>query len=280
MTNHNYEPTTEPIHVANKNKRKFSRREKIIAGIGAGVSLLAIGGGVALGGSNEEAKDTRPVATADAVPGQEGVAQDVDYSKVDVKTLTVDEFYNDAIYPQEYRIKWANEIIKERQDAAYAELNSTLVNSGFQPLGPLVEPSVNNTGDEILVQQAVIDYIASTAPTVDEGKKLMAAVADESLSTFDEALENIGDKKVISPHRVLVAAKTSKPIESPVFSQVAVGDYKPNGVPSKIMSVNNEISGEASQITVRFVGGRYITHSTIRDGDPNWITYPEQLSDK
>jgi hypothetical protein len=283
MTAHNQDPITEPIPriTSEKEKEKKLSSKKFIAALAlAGV----VSGGAAFalsGGENKEVKaGSQPVATAEAVPGAMNTEQEVDYSKIDVQTLTVDEFYDDATYPQEQRIKWANEIIEQRQDAAYAEINTFLKEHSYPELGPLVDPAEDNTGNEIMVQHAVINYIASTAPTISEGQKILAATADAELRTLDDAIENIGENRVVSAHTVAVDSATSKPIESPIFTQIAVGDYKPNGVPSKVLSIGNIMSGENSQIIVRFVGGRYITHSVLADGDPDWISYPEQLADK
>ena len=280
MTAINHEPRTDKNNERTDNKKLgLSRRMKLIAGIAAGSAVIGVGSAC----SAEEKpilNPNYPSVSGEAIPGADTEGQGVDYSKIDVNTLTVDEFYDDAKYPQEERVKWANEIIKQRQDVAYAEINTYLTEHGWPTMGPLVEPAVGNTGDEILVQHTVAEYIASTAPTPDEGRKLMAAVIDESVSTFDEAMEDIADEKTIGYNRVKQAADTSEAIESPVFTTLTLGDYRAEGVPSKVMNIGNVITEERNQIIVRFVGGRYITVSTIPSGDSNWIKNPRLLSDK
>lgn len=278
MTAMNHEPVTEPIPriEAGKDKKKKLFSKKLLAGSAIGLSLFGVGAGFGAMGDKEDAP--RPVASGEVMPGTEGTSQEVDYSQVDVQTLTVDEFYDDSIYPQEYRIKWANEIIEQREEQAHAELSSILEKSGYPALGPLVEPSEGNTGPEIMVQHDVINYIASTTANPTEGMKLLAASSDYEIS--QRVSDTFGQEPIIAFHTVPYNSETNELMESPVFSQAVVGDYSPNGTPSKIVVFNNGINGESSESIERFVSGRWITHDTMGPGDPDLITNPQEITDK
>lgn len=220
------------------------------------------------------------VGTAPTTHGRENplVNSGTDYSKIDVESLTVDQFYNDAIYPQEYRIKWANEIIKERGQELHDDLSSILVQHGYPALGPLVTPDLNNTGREILVQHDVVNYMASVDSNLTEGKKLLAASSDYELS--EKVFATSGKGPAVAFHLVPQNSQTGSYMESPVFSHAAVGNYSPNGVPSKILVYTNGVTGESSESIERFVGGRWVTYRVMGTNDPGLITNPQQIADK
>lgn len=254
----------------------LSQRTKVLAGILAGTALFSVSCA-----AEEKPLPTPnfPSVSGETTPGVDSNGNKIDYSKIDVQTLTVDEFYDDAKYPQEYRIKWANEIINEREQEAYDEINTLLREYGHPEMTPLVEPSESNTANEILVQLTVNQYIASTTPSIDEGKKLLAAVVDPSSPTFDDILANIepGDDYVLNYNRVKVSSDDTT-FESPIFRSVAIGNYSPQGTASKIMNVGNVISGDRHQMIVRFVGGRYIIRDSV-DTSNRWIDDPRLVSD-
>ena len=253
-------------------------------GIATVAGALAIGVGIGVVHNNAEksapentssgANGGDRTASAPVVPGETAR----DYSNVDPNTLTVDQFYNDSTYPQEYRIKWANEIIKQREQQAHAELSSILVEHGYPALGALVEPDVNNTGNEILVQHDVINYIATSDPNQTEGKKLLAASVSSDIA--EHVFATWGEGPTVAFHKVPQDSSTNTYIESPAFSHTIVNNYAPNGVPSKIISYTNGITSEGSQSIEQFVGGRWITHHTMKPGDPNIVKYPEQVTDR
>jgi len=226
---------------------------------------------------------------ADIATGGERYPSETDFSKVDPDSLTVDQFYDDTVYPQEYRIKWADTIIRPREQQAYDRLNSLITGHGFPPLSfytnsGLVEPSVDNTGDQLGVQQSVIAYIASTDPLPDRGRKLLAAAFEGQV--LENVLAHIGAGKepIEDFFGVSTIGDNYEKEESPVFKHSAVGDYVPNDVPSKVFNRVWVLSPsgvtDRSQAIVRFVAGRWIVHESIKPGNPNWVTYPAQIHDK
>ncbi len=267
--------------IAPEKKSRFTRTQQLIA-LGAGAALVSgaayFGVSRIVGNSGPDLSNIADKSTS--APGDisaEGVAQEeVDYSKIDVQTLTVEEFYDDNIYPQEYRVQWANEIIKEREQQAYAELNQITISNNLQPLSQLVAPNINNKGQDIVLQHDIIQYIASTAPTADEGKKIMAAYGSY------EIVQNIFpaiDKREPITTSTTVPWGAEGPLESPVFSQTAVGDYKPEGKSSILLIKMNDYSNVATQTIEQFVGGRYITVDAKNTSDPDWVIEPRSIRD-
>lgn len=267
-------------------KKGITKTQKLIGAV-AGAALLA--GGVVFGafkGAESGSKSTEHIAgsnignAAPAMPGIEGLSGDseTDYSKVDAQSLTVDQFYNDAIYPKELRIKWASEIVKQRELQAYNDLNKILTDHGNPPLKPLVEPNTDNTGNEIMVQHNVVDYIASTDPNPTEGAKILAAAQDYLSPSEISSL--LAKGPIVTFNTVPQTSDTNLSLESRVFKNTVVGDYAPNGVQSKIVININGITSAPSQTVEQFIGGRYITTDTKRTSDPDWILHPESISDK
>ena len=46
-------------------------------------------------------------AISDATQANSNETGSADYSKIDPSSLTVGQFFDDSVYPEEYRIKWA-----------------------------------------------------------------------------------------------------------------------------------------------------------------------------
>lgn len=270
-----------PLDARPKNKNKL-----IATTAAVGVGVVAVAGAAFFGAKSavnevgNKLTGTDAANSAPEIPGQGSTSgsHEVDYSKIDAQTLTVDQFYDDSIYPQEYRVKWANEIIKQREQQAHAELSSILVQHGHPALGPLVTPDINNTVDEIMVQHDVVNYIASTSPNPTEGRKLLVASADYELSRHTFA--TIGKEPMVTFHRVVRDGDTNQPLESPVFKDVAAGNYTPNGTLSKIAIIQDGITNESSEVIERFIGGRYVTHDTMKPGDSGIVKHPEQIKDQ
>ncbi|WP_155977074.1 hypothetical protein [Nocardia sp. 348MFTsu5.1] len=216
-------------------------------------------------------------------PGQEQEST-ADYSKIDPETLTVEQFYDDSVYPEQYRIQWADQVIEERTTPELlAEIEEKLAGGHREPLGPLVPASIDNTGDEILVQQSVAGYIASKEPNPDMGRKLLAGFISPDNPGFEGAKNQLGGGQfpVLATYAVNVEANDySKKKETPVFTETAIGNYAPNGTPSKLMTIMNTFNSESTQVTDKYESGRWIVVNTISFPDSNWIAHPDEVAVK
>lgn len=266
------------IELPEKKKSPWVKR-----GIATAVAIGAVGAGAyGLGylktkGEVDAIKDAMGSDRSTSAPTAPGEASR-DFSKIDPNTLTVEQFYDDAVYPQEYRIKWANEVIKQREQKAHDELSSILVQHGYPALKPLVAPNLNNTGTDIVVQHDVINYIASTDQNATEGMKLLAASSDYELA--EKAFATVGKEQAVTFHTVPQNSETGSHIESPVFSHTVAGNYAPNGIPSKVLVYTNGVTSESSESIERFIGGRWVTHDVMGPNDPGVITNPQEVTDK
>jgi hypothetical protein len=280
-------PQTE-AHRQSQEKPGWSPAKKIIAGGAAlttfGLAALGVGKMAEKGAQNgiENVVGANVATSAPVVPGQENLApvavETKDFSEVDPSTLTVDQFYTDSEYPEEYRIKWADEIIQERTTPQLLEEIDTLLKGGNRdPLGPLVPASVDNTGDEILTQQTVAMFIASKASTPDEARKLIAAFASRENPGFTTMGNQMGagQDPILATYQVGRKNTDAPAQETPVFYQTAIGNYTPNGVPSKLIKARNKFDNVYSEVTVKFVENRWITVNTINDRSLDWIMSPQ-----
>jgi hypothetical protein len=277
VSNPNYVPGELTPHP----NRGSNRTVLIIIGVVAALVLVIVGSYVGTRIAQDDGSDT----TSDLMiaPDQEdlgdGSESDRNYDDVDPATLTVDQFYSDSVYPEEYRVRWADEVIQERTTPELLEeIGASLRSDNREPLGRLVPASINNTGDEILAQQTVAGYIASTASTPDEGRKLLAGFLSPDNPGFDGAKDQLGggQKPVLATY--FVGTNNGVKFESPVFRESAVGSYVPNGTPSKLLTIINTFDGTPSQITLKFYEGRWITVNTIERGDLDWILRPDQAN--
>ena len=207
----------------------------------------------------------------------------IDYSKVDPNTLTVDQFYDDATYPEAYRIRWANKIIQERATPQkIAEMNALMARANKRPLGEIVPASENNTGDQILAQQSLAGYIASTDPNPTTGRKLLAGFLSSENPGFEKAKGQIGGGQDPVAATYVVAGGPmvggSEPKETPTFYQTAINGYTPNGIPSKFINIRNTVNNNYSAITVKFTENRWVTVNTISGDSPDWIMNPQNIT--
>lgn len=259
-----------------------------LLGVGAavvfGTNALAKKGGEALGEDIAKNLGGGASTSAPLVPG-EGGSRGIDYSKIDPNTLTVDQFYNDSVYPEAYRIRWANKIIQERATPQkIAEMNALMARANKRPLGEIVPASEKNTGDQILAQQSLAGYIASTDPNPTTGKKLLAGFLSPENPGFESAKEQIGGGQDPVAATYVVAGGSMvggrNPQETPTFYQTAINDYAPNGVPSKFMKIRNTVNDKYSEVTVKYSEGRWITVDTIAESSPDWIMSPQEITVK
>jgi hypothetical protein len=274
-----YEPHTESLF---KKVGKWMGEHKILTG-GSAVGAAGLAAAFLIHDTGKEAPISlhdvavNPVASAPEIAGQ-----GIDYTKIDPATLTVDQFYDDATYPEQYRIQWADKIIQERTTPELIEeINELLKGDHRDPITMPVPASVNNTGDQILTQQTVAGYIASTTTIPDEGRKLLAGFLSRENPGFNSAENQLGggQKPVLATYYVAVESNNySQKMESPVFTQIAIGDYIPNGTPSKLMTIMNSFDGKVSQTTEKFEDGRWIVANTINFPDSNWVAHPSQIS--
>lgn len=282
-------PGYEPDHLDTVNPDQLNRRSRKVI-LGAGVMSALIGAGVFLGSTINDAPKEGPVAGSvesdtnmgDSEGQGQGVTtmESIDYSKVDPNTLSVEQFYDDTTYPEEYRIRWARDIIEERTTPALlAEIQAKLAGGNRPALGELVAASANNTGDEIMVQNTVAGYIASTEADPEKGRKLLAGFLSSENPELEKAQDQLGGGKnpVLATYIVARADTTLPPYETPTFYNTPVGDYNPNGTPSKFMMVQNVFDGKFSEVTVKFEEGRWVTVDTIPVGDADWVKEPQSL---
>lgn len=193
--------------------------------------------------------------------------------------LTDDQFYDDSILSESRRIHWADGIVDERGAKAYDEINSILISHKHDALHEYIEPSESNTGNEILTQQSVVNYVASTAITPDEGRKILAAYTAPENPGFETSMNQVGGGggAIVTSYEV-VTDNDGISLESPVFHRTPVGTYTPDGRPSKVITVRNKLTQKVSQVTVSFTDGRWITRNTIGPEDQTaWIVYPERM---
>ena len=254
---------------------------KIAAAIGAGVMTAVVAGGAYGIYKVKDISDDLTGGSDRSIsqpynPGETNSS--IDYSKVDPSTLTVDQFYDDSVYPEAYRIRWADKIVDERTKNAIPAINSLLAQGNRDPITRYVEPSINNTGQEIVTQQTIVGYIASIASTPDEGRKILAASYQSENPGLQTTMEQIGggQKPIVGTYEVWTN-NGSQLMESPVFSNRVVADYQPNGIPSKIMVLNNKLTQDKSERIVQFKEGRWITVKSITTNNPSWVTAPEAI---
>ncbi len=274
------DPLDKPMDVNNKKRNAIA----IAAGslVVAVAAVGAIGWGVkkgtedavenAFGVGNGDRNTTAPYN-----PGETNGS--IDYSKVDPNTLTVDQFYDDATFPESYRIRWADKIVNERTKAAIPAINNLLALDKRDPLTSYAKPSLDNTGQEIVTQQTIVDYIASTATTPDEGRKILAAAYRADNPGLDGLMGQIGggQKPVVATYKIYVDPRTKKASESPIFKTSVVGGYNPENNPSKVLLTQNTFTRGYNERFVQFKEGRWIAVKSITETDGNWITDPENI---
>lgn len=211
-----------------------------------------------------------------------------DYSKVDPNALTVDQFYDDAVYPEAYRVRWANKIVRDRTTpAVLAQIDAIFTKSGRPSLASqtgvsLVAASKANTGNEILMQQTVAGYISSIEPNPELGRKLIASFISTENPGFEKSLaqRGAGQAPVLAVYQVAGTATGGVAQETAVFYQTAIGTYAPNGMPSKFMKISPKYATgdlKYSEITVRFFEGSWQTVNTIPESSPNWVMKPQDM---
>ena len=254
----------------------------IVVGVVAIVLILVVGGYfVAVKGGEAVGKGIVREATGSGASVDSGGAAKPsgDFSKVDPNTLTVDQFYDDSVYPEAYRIRWADKIVDERTKNAIPAINSLLALDKADPLTPYAQPSLENTGQEIVTQQTIVEYIASVATTPDEGRKILAAAYQADNPGLDKTMGQIGGgQKPIAATFEIWTNNNNVSMESPVFRNKVIANYTPNGNPSKIMVTNNKFTQGKSERIVQFKEGRWVTVKSIGTGDPDWVAEPERIS--
>lgn len=293
-----------------REKEKTNNAKKHIAVFGA--SILSMGGAgvifAATGNDGPSYTEINSNTTVDSdgnfdAPGinlDENTAvlespQNINYSEIDVSTLNVDQFYDDSVYPEAYRIKWAHEQLRQRQtpelisdflailksDKRLPDLN--FVSIDFNNPKP-IEPSLENTGDEILFQQGLDRYTASIETDPNVGRKLIAGVITEEAGTsFDRQLAQVGNTQgepIDAMYRVSRSDTTLPGQETDVFYETAVADYVPNGKPSKFMKTFNPYDNSFSEIAVQFKENQWVTAYVILEDSSDWIMRPEELAVK
>ncbi|MCA4995110.1 hypothetical protein HWD35_10340 [Tsukamurella tyrosinosolvens] len=274
------QPNHQPNYSQSPGSKSRDKTIAIVVGAVVLVLVLVVGGYfIAVKGGEAVGKGIAKEVTGGVSDQTNGsTTPSGDYSKIDPNALTVDQFYDDVVYPEEYRINWADKIIKERTPDAIPAINRLLAQGNRDPLYPYVQPSLENSGLEILTQQTIVGYIASVAVTPDEGRKLLAASYHPDNPGLDTTMGQIGggQKPIVGTFQVWTD-NSGKAMESPTFKTLVVGGYSPGGVPSKLLLVNNKLTQVKTERFVQFKYGRWITVKTITTNDPNWVVYPENI---
>ena len=218
-------------------------------------------------------------------------AQEVDYSAIDVSTLTTEQFYDDRIYPEQYRIRWAHQELRRRQTpeliSGFLDILTKdkrlpvaqLVEINFQMPEP-VTSSLENNGDEILWMRDLDTYTASIETDPNVGRKLLAGVIAKESEGFDRLLAQIGTNNhepITATYRVGRSDVMLPGMETGVFYQTAVGNYVPNGVPSKLIAAKNTYDNTYSEIIVQFKEGQWVAAHIILETSSDFINRPQDL---
>ena len=214
----------------------------------------------------------------------------VDYESIDVSTLTVDQFYDDTVYPETYRVRWAHKELRNRQTPELIKgFLDILENDKRLPMPQLVdidfenpkpiEPSLDNNGDEILWMQSLDTYTASLEPDPNVGRKLLAGTVGEENPGFYEAQSQMDSNKepVTATYRISRSDTSLPGRETGVFYETVVGNYTPNGVPSKFLQIKNTYDNSYSEIIVNYVENQWVTVDIIALDSGDWIMHPEEL---
>ena len=142
--------------------------------------------------SDGDRETSAPVKSAHAEDGQ-------DYSAVNPDTLTSDQFFDDLIYPEKYRVSWASKTLDQKTTPeVVSQMNALLASDGRDQLGTIVPASPDNTGNEILARQSLATYIASTEPDPERGRKLLAAVVSPKNPGFTDLMAQLGHVRTVA----------------------------------------------------------------------------------
>ena len=261
-------------------------RSKAVAAL---VGVAVMGPAVLVGCSSKSPNAETPAGgEPTSIVDNAGVGTDADYLSVDVSTLTVDEFYDDSVYPESYRIGWAHNALRSRQtpDLIRGFLDilqkdkrlPQRVAIDFSNPAP-IEPSLQNSGDEILYQQGLDRYTASIETDPNVGRKLLAGVGTEQDPGFDRLLGQLGSNQepITAMYRVGGSDTTLPGQETGVFYETVVANFAPSGVPSKFIKCKNAYDNSYTEIAVQFKENQWVTVYVIFENSSDWIMRPEDL---
>ena len=254
----------------------WSRNKKV----GAAIAGVVLAGAAIFGGS--VAKDAMTKKGVEYIlEDQHGVNlndENVIESDgvLDPAKLSVEEF---RVLPFAEQLNYCVPIIRDRTPSAVNEIQTLLQEQGRRPLGPVVEPSITNTAQNINDQMTVSSYIASTSQDIEQGKKIAHCQTERESSNVD----NIGNGggAILSVSNVL--------FESQTFSQTKVGGFDPQGIPTKISTEfntkTNDVEKDMIQVIYQLKSGElnggnaaWVIEDVIAPSDKRWIDDPSSIN--
>ncbi len=263
-------------------KPRNSRRNKIIAGIAAGV----IGGGAAFGlfsGSDEkpEAHNSSavPVATGEAVPGQDEGGVDAKVQPLDPATTDPEVFAE-----QDYSMVLSEvlPILEEKREDSLEKMNSILdqQNKMRVPDVESADPTIpNNTiGQKMNMDVSADLFSASSEENTILGKNLLAGIFKPGTFAYEQTLAQIGNGQgpVMDVSDIVATSQE--------FTRGKIGSYTINGVSTYVLLNTNVQTGNMyERVMTKYTSqdskhDRYIVELTYDPNDPEFIDTPENYT--
>ncbi len=183
------------------------------------------------------------------------------------------------------------------EQAAYNRLQSKLANQGRPQLGPLVEPSIENSANESNVLEIVAQAAAFYIGDPIAGEKILAAATDNNSDIIAKMRSGVIERYNLSeaerldtsfqvtftPNDAAKSQEAGHSIEmvSPYSTEAPIGNIIPEAnTPTRVAyQRDSRNTGERFEELQTFKGGRWIASESILPSETNKWIEPTNLVD-
>ncbi len=277
----------------------FSKKEKLITALAAPFAVVALA--ACNSGDRVEIRVDRPGVSQDANPDTSNVSHE-SRSDLTLENSTPEEFYNDANFTDEERVRWAHDQLqqphpefpdKSVERVAYERMLADLTAEGREVslnVDYLPTPSRSNTAGEANTLTHVVTATALYSDNSALAEKLLAAGFDNNSSIIGRIRNGVVDfvnqgpdvKNNIAFDIAYIPAdgstrqSTGATVDmatKPTSNQTIGGRVVPeNGVLTRVAyQKDDQDQSLVSEEIQAFVGGRWISKDVYSDSDSRWI---------